>query len=163
MLKAESCFYLIFWRFRPLSRKKQQHCLLWRWRIWLLFSTLLTIHSDIISAQLSNTASWKRLLAGKAKNINAGTVVPGFSVLGFRALPWFRALDTGNQIWVYVTDLPGFSALPGFRAPFCGDGQSTLNPGTTYCTLWKLVYFRHNTSSPVDEACWVTLQSNVRV
>ena len=59
------------------------------------------------------------------------TVVPGFSVLGFRALPWFRALNTGNQIWVYVIDLPGFSALPGFRAPFCGDGQSTLNPGTT--------------------------------
>ena len=47
------------------------------------------------------------------------TVVPGFSVLGF------RALNTGNQIWVYVIDLPGFRAL------FCGDGQSTLNPGTT--------------------------------
>ena len=61
----------------------------------------------------------------------SGTVVPGFSVLGFRALPWFRALNTGNQIWVYAIDLPGFSALPGYRAPFCGDGQSTLNPGTT--------------------------------
>ena len=59
------------------------------------------------------------------------TVVPGFSVLGFRALPWFRALNTSNQTWVYVIDLPGFSALPGFRAPFCGDGQSTLNPRTT--------------------------------
>ena len=58
------------------------------------------------------------------------TVVPGFSVLGFRALPWFRAI-TGNQICVYLIDLPGFSALPGFRAPFCGNGQSTLNPGTT--------------------------------
>ena len=46
------------------------------------------------------------------------TVVPGFSVLGFRALPGFRALNTGNQIWVYVIDLPGFCALPGFRAPF---------------------------------------------
>ena len=50
------------------------------------------------------------------------TVVPGFSVLGFRALPWFRALNTCNQSWVYVSDLPGFSALPGFRVPFCGDG-----------------------------------------
>ena len=47
------------------------------------------------------------------------TVVPGFSVLEF------RALNTSNQTWVYVID------FPGFRAPFCGDGQSTLNPGTT--------------------------------
>ena len=53
------------------------------------------------------------------------TVVPGFSVLGF------RALCTGNQIWIYVINLPGFSALPGFKAPFHGDGQSALNPGTT--------------------------------
>ena len=60
-----------------------------------------------------------------------GTVVPGFSVLGFRALPGFRALCTGNQIWIYVINLPGFSALPGFKAPFHGDGQSALNPGTT--------------------------------
>ena len=58
------------------------------------------------------------------------TVVPGFSVLGFRALPWFRTLNTGSQIWVYVTDLAGFSSLPGFRVPFCGDGEGTLNPGT---------------------------------
>ena len=58
------------------------------------------------------------------------TVVPGFSVLGFRALPGFRALCTGNQIWIYVINLPGFSALPGFKAPFHGDGQSALNPGT---------------------------------
>ena len=50
------------------------------------------------------------------------TVVPGFSVLGFRALPGFRALCTGNQIWIYVTNLPGFSALPGFKAPFHGNG-----------------------------------------
>ena len=56
---------------------------------------------------------------------NAYTVVPGFSVLGFRTLPWFRALNTGNQIWFYVIE------LPGFRAPFCRDGKSTLNPGTT--------------------------------
>ena len=52
-------------------------------------------------------------------------VVPGFSVLGF------RALCTGNQSWIYVIILPGFSALPGFKAPFHGDGQSALNPGTT--------------------------------
>ena len=59
------------------------------------------------------------------------TVVPGFSVLGFRAHPGFRALCTGNQKWIYVINLPGFSALPGFRAPFHGDVQSALNPGTT--------------------------------
>ena len=55
----------------------------------------------------------------------ATTVVPGFSVLGF------RALNASNQIWFYNIDLPGFSALPGFRAPFYGNGQSALNPGTT--------------------------------
>ena len=32
----------------------------------------------------------------------AHTVVPGFSVLGFRALSGFRALCIGNQIWIYV-------------------------------------------------------------
>ena len=62
---------------------------------------------------------------------NVRTVVPGFRVLGFRALPGFRALCNGNQIWIYVINLPGFSALPGFKAPFHGDGQSALNPGTT--------------------------------
>ena len=72
--------------------------------------------------------------------LRQNTVVPGFSVLGFRALPGFRALCTGNQIWVYVIDLPGFSALPGFKAPFHGDGQSALNPGTT-CTMF--CYFRN--------------------
>ena len=69
-----------------------------------------------------------------AKNLtlkNENTVVPGFGVLGFRALPGFRALCTWNQIWIYVINLPGFSALPGFKAPFYGDGQSALNPGTT--------------------------------
>ena len=53
------------------------------------------------------------------------TVVPGFSVLRF------RALCTGNQICIYIMNSPGFSALPGFKAPFYGDGQSVLNPGTT--------------------------------
>ena len=67
----------------------------------------------------------------KSKN----TVVPGFSVLGFRALPGFRALCTGNQILIYVINLPGFSALPGFKAPFHGNGQSGLNPGTTVSIL----------------------------
>ena len=36
-----------------------------------------------------------------------------------------------DQIWIYVINLPGFSALPGFKAHFYGDGQSALNPGTT--------------------------------
>ena len=53
-----------------------------------------------------------------------GTVVPVFSVLGFRSLPWFRALCTKNQIWIYVINLPGFSALLGFKALFYGDGQT---------------------------------------
>ena len=57
--------------------------------------------------------------------------MPGFCVLGFRALPLFRALNAGNQIWFYNIYLPGFSALLGFKAPFYGDGKSALNPGTT--------------------------------
>ena len=64
-------------------------------------------------------------------SLTQSTVVPGFSVLGFRALPGFKALNAGNQIWFYAIDLPGSSALPGFKAPFYGDGQSVLNPGTT--------------------------------
>ena len=60
------------------------------------------------------------LIPCKEGPIWTDTVVPGFSVLGFRALPGFRALCTGNQI--YVINLPGFSALPGFKAPFHGDG-----------------------------------------
>ena len=73
------------------------------------------------------------------------TVVPGFSVLGFRALPGFRALCTGNQIWIYVINLPGFSALPGFKAHFYGNRQSALNPGTTVCALELLcaTYYTH--------------------
>ena len=67
------------------------------------------------------------------------TVVPGFSVLGFRALPGFRALCTWNQIWIYVINLPRFSALPGFKTPFHGDGQSALNPGTTVLVSVVLV------------------------
>ena len=58
------------------------------------------------------------------------TVVPGFSVLGF------RALCTGSQIWIYAINVPGFSALTGFKAPFHGDGQSALNPGTTVPVLF---------------------------
>ena len=42
-----------------------------------------------------------------------------------------KALNASDEIWFYFIDLPGFSALPGYRAPFCGDGQSALNPGTT--------------------------------
>ena len=66
----------------------------------------------------------KNLILHSWQNIGI-TVVPGFSVLGFIALPGFRALNAGNQIWFYIID------LPGFRAPFCGDGRSTINPGTT--------------------------------
>ena len=68
------------------------------------------------------------------KEVESSTVVPGFSVLGFRALPGFLALCTRNQIWIYVINLPGFSALPGFKAPFHGNRQSVLNPGTTVFT-----------------------------
>ena len=65
----------------------------------------------------------------RSSHQKVNTVVPGFSVLGFRALPGFRVLCTGNQILIYVINLPGFSALPGFKAH--GNGQSALNPGTT--------------------------------
>ena len=78
----------------------------------------------------------ERVNVSQLKLNSETTVVPGFSVLGFRALPGFRALCTGNQIWIYVINLPGFSALPGFKAPFHGDGQSALNPGTTVF-IWK--------------------------
>ena len=80
---------------------------------------------------------------GKGISLFISTVVLGFSVLGFRALPGFRALCTGNQTWIYVINLPGFSALPGFKAPFYGDGQSALNPGTTvYTTMSYIQCFR---------------------
>lgn len=59
----------------------------------------------------------------------ATTIVPGFSVLGF------RALNASNQIWFYFIDLPGLSALPGFKVPFHGNGQRALNPGTTVSTF----------------------------
>ena len=42
---------------------------------------------------------------------NLGTVVPGFSVLGFSVLPGFRALKASDGAWsVHKT-------LFGFRAP----------------------------------------------
>ena len=61
----------------------------------------------------------------------SNTVEPGFRNLGFRALPWFRALSTGDQIAFYDTDLPGFSAFPGFRNLNHGDRDWFLNPGST--------------------------------
>ena len=64
------------------------------------------------------------------------TLVSGFSVLGF------RALSTVNQIWFYDIDLPGFRALPGFKAPFYGNGQSALNPGSTvFATYFNLILY----------------------
>ena len=42
-----------------------------------------------------------------------------------------RAFSTGNHIWFQDIDLPGFSALPGFKAPFYGGGQSAPNSGNT--------------------------------
>ena len=36
-----------------------------------------------------------------------------------------------TKSFLLTIDLHGFSALPGFKAPFNGDGQSALNPGTT--------------------------------
>ena len=68
----------------------------------------------------------------------ASTVVPGFSVLGF------RALNASNQIWFYNIDLPGFSALSGFRASFYDDGQSALNPGTTVPFLLPNIFKKGN-------------------
>ena len=43
-------------------------------------------------------------------------------------------------------DLPGFSALPGFKAPFYGDGQSALNPGTTVFTHLLLSMHKNDPS-----------------
>ena len=95
-------------------------------------------------------APWGTVGIHVSRFFSPTTVVPGFSVLGFRrfrALPGFRALCTENQIWIYVINLPGFSALPGFKAPFHGDGQSALNPGTTvYLPKYKniaLLFFFH--------------------
>ena len=51
--------------------------------------------------------------------------------LSERSLDLEHYVPGGNQIWIYVINLPRFSALPGFKAPFHGDGQSALNPGTT--------------------------------
>ena len=45
------------------------------------------------------------------------TVVPGFRVLGFRALPDFRALNPGDRGWSVHKTLFGFRA-PLFW-PFC--------------------------------------------
>ena len=45
------------------------------------------------------------------------TVVPGFSVLGFRALPGFRAQNPGDGAWSVHKTLFGFRA-PLFW-PFC--------------------------------------------
>ena len=61
------------------------------------------------------------------------TVEPEFSGLGC------RALSTVIQIWFYEIDLPGFSALPGFKVPFQGDGQSALNPGSQHFSPFLLL------------------------
>ena len=58
------------------------------------------------------------------------TVEPEFSGLGC------RALSTVIQIWFYEIDLPGFSALSGFRNFNHGDRYWYLNPGSTI--LWKI-------------------------
>ena len=42
---------------------------------------------------------------------------------------------SGDSLLCVCIDLPGFSALPGFKAPFYGDGQSALNTGTTVLRL----------------------------
>ena len=49
--------------------------------------------------------------------LNLNTVVPGFRVLGFRALPGFRALNPGDGGWSVHKTLFGFRA-PLFW-PFC--------------------------------------------
>ena len=48
---------------------------------------------------------------------NTNTVVPGFRVLGFRALPGFRALNPSDGGWSVHKTLFGFRA-PLFW-PFC--------------------------------------------
>ena len=42
--------------------------------------------------------------------LKSGTVVPGFSVLGFSVLPGFRALNAGDGAWSVHKTLFGFSA-----------------------------------------------------
>ena len=49
-------------------------------------------------------------------------VVPGFRVLGFRALPGFRALNPGNGGWLVHKTLFGFRARLFW--PFCPFGFS---------------------------------------
>ena len=103
----------------------------WVTWIWPISGTLST-HQNIVFNLNHKGLHFPTFYATQNSPYNnSNTVVPGFSILGFRALPWFRALNAGNQIWFYTIDLPGFSALPGFKAPFYGDGQSALNPGTT--------------------------------
>ena len=43
-------------------------------------------------------------------NKKTSTVVPGFRVLGFSALPEFRALNAGNGAWSVHQMLFGFKA-----------------------------------------------------
>ena len=126
---------------------KQVRYVLWSssqncWKVISSSRSIIWIHVTIYIFWCISIL-WQRWLISIHKwflQCNLNTVVPGFSVLGFRALPGFRALCTGNQIWIYVINLPGFSALPGFKAPFHGDGQSALNPGTTVSVCLIVVH-----------------------
>ena len=52
-----------------------------------------------------------RLLSGHVdKAQESNTVVPGFRVLGFSALPGFRALKAGDRAWSVHKTLFGFKA-----------------------------------------------------
>ena len=59
------------------------------------------------------------------------SLVPGFWVLGFSALPGFKAQKAGDRPWKSSKSNIGNRALPGFRALLAVDGPSALNPGTT--------------------------------
>ena len=48
-----------------------------------------------------------------------------------------ETLDLEHSLDLELMDLPGFSALPGFKSPFYGNGQSALNPGTTVVDSWR--------------------------
>ena len=63
---------------------------------------------------LEDLKSAEQLVKKKQQLVSTSTVVPGFRVFGFSALPGFRALKAGDGAWsVHKT-------LFGFKAPILG-------------------------------------------